>query len=616
MENKTSFPVRKMPIKLKKIEPTKLTPEALQKQMYGIGLHCESTSIENLTTYKAQVLQELHSTGLQTWQISRPENGFSEIAFLNGELGSSDEPYIEGALKLVEAAKGEWVWDDSAAGYQQELTSIQIPAHFDYLMSNRPGFAGRVKKVERSQQLKSVDAIKGLYIDTAYAASSTLSEQINKESVESFYSNVISPLSDKDVKKDYDSHDSRVLFLTLNHVGNNCDGVGVINISYDFHIKNYQRKEKKGGDYHDTSITVLCRGVFYSSLEVLEGDYNAIRASFKNSRCLMNYPRELVPVEVFGERPPAGPEAFVQGVPSALTDTYTDCIILHSPHTEELKAASSAGRQGFALKNTAFPVSGISYVIKAPASDALQAPFAEPIRLVSTDRPALASSFENPVDLRRTVYKADILRHSLEDGSYKYIESGEYYGGCAAEKGEAVKAFVRCPAEEGRGEWSWNENPEPYTKELAAIAVPGNFDYLISSCPDFNGKKVHSSSRRQLPSMEAVRDFFASVARKAISSFSQIDEAALDGYLSNVSMLFNGKGRFSTNQTLFLSLNHRSDQCSGAGAVNCGFDVEIKDCGRGSCHFDVSVSCSIRGVFYTSPDELLRDYELIRHKII
>lgn len=612
MENTDAFPVRKITVKLKKTNPTRLTPEDLQKQMYGIGLKCKDTSIENLAKYKAEVLQDLFTTGLQTCEISKPSNDFSEIAFLNGKLGDSDEPYIDGAMNLVKAADGEWTWDDTAAGYQKELSAIQVPANFDYLMENRVSFAGRVKKVERKEQLKSVDAIKSLYVETASAASTTLSGHINKDSVEAFFSNVISPLGPGDISKDYNCSSSRVLFLTLNHVGDQCDGIGVINASYDIHIKNYTRKEKNGGDYHDTSITVMCRGAFYSSLELLLGDYEALKTAFKDARCLMTYPKEPVPVTVFDALPPAGQEAFVQGIPSALTDTYSDSIILHSPYVENLKSVNSAGSQGFFLKNVILPTSGINYVIKAPASDALGAASTTPIRMINAHQRAMVKTYENPVDLCRTVYKADILRHSLKDGSYEYIESGEYYGDCTEVAGEIETACVRCPAASNKeDQWCWDNSGTGFKTELTAITAPGNFDYLIVNCPNFQGRKAGTSSREQLSSMEAFGEFFVRVSEKAFSNFNPIYKESLEAFLGYVADGFKGEGHFSRNQVLLLPLNHQDDTCDGVGAVNCGFDVDIKDSGRG--HFDVAVSVELRGVFYTNIEDLFRDYDFIKH---
>lgn len=436
MAKKEGFPVRKMHIQLAKANPSKLTVEELKKQLNGMGLMCSHTSIEALTLYKSEVMRTLPSSQLQACEIAKPSNGFSEAAFLNGRLGDSDEPYIDGAMQLEDAATGEWMWDVSGAGYQKELETIQIPAHFDYLMKCRPGFSGQKKTVETKKQLTSVDAIKGLFIETAEAASTTLGKPINKDSIEAFYSNVISPLNESDVSKDYSSSDSRVLILTLNCVdGESCDGVGVINVSWDISIKNYKRKTKKGGDYHDTSISILCRGMFYSDPDVLISDYEIVKNAFKNAQCLMNYPKRPVPVPVFQELPKACQDTFIKGIPSEITENYVDSIILHTPRKAKMEAVTKIDHTGFTLKSCQLPNADISYVIQdAPSDD--ENSYAQEENgaagLLLNAAPLQENDaivFDSPVNLTQTVYKADILRHNISDGSYQFVESGEFYSG-------------------------------------------------------------------------------------------------------------------------------------------------------------------------------------------
>ena len=420
MINESAFPTKKMKLKLKKAEPSRLKVEVLKKQLNDLGLRCEDTSIESLTLYKSQVMQSLPSTKMQVCQIAKPKNGFSEAAFRTGKLGESDAPYIEEALQLENAATGEWIWDVTAAGYQMELTSIQVPAHFDYLMKNRPYFAGLTAEEKVNKQLTSVDAIKGLFIQTAETASSTLGKSLNKDSVEAFYSNVISNLNESDVKSDYERSDSRILFMTLNYneEAEMCDGIGVINVSWNIKIKNYQRKTKNGGDYHDTTIDVFCRGAFYSDPAVLEGDYDAVKSAFKDARCLMQYPKEPIAVSVFETLPPANRESFWSGLPGTVTDTYTDSIILHSPYWKEHHHVLGISAKNCTISAAKPPVSEISYVTDDE--------HAVPLELTDQENVSETLAFQEPVSLKQVVYKAEILRHNLLDGSYQYVESGEY----------------------------------------------------------------------------------------------------------------------------------------------------------------------------------------------
>lgn len=424
MMNESAFPTKKMKLKLKKAEPSRLKVEVLKKQLNDLGLRCEDTSIESLTLYKSQVMRSLPSTKMQACQIAKPENGFSEAAFRAGELGETDAPYIDGALRLVDAATGEWIWDVTAGGYQLELGSIQVPAHFDYLKQNRSSFAGLTAEEKVNKQLTSVDAIKGLFIKTAETASSTLGKPLNKDSVEAFYTNVISTLNDSDVKTDYEKYDSAVLFMTLNYdeAQEECAGIGVINVSWNIKIKNYQRKTKNGGDYHDTTIDVYCRGAFYSNPEVLQGDYDAVKSAFKDTRCLMQYPKEPIAVSVFETLPPANRESFWSGLPGAVTDTYTDSIILHSPYWKEHHHVLGLSAKNWTISAAKPPVSEISYVTDDE--------HAVPLKLTDKENGCETLAFQEPVSLKQVVYKAEILRHSLLDGSYQYVESGEYESSC------------------------------------------------------------------------------------------------------------------------------------------------------------------------------------------
>lgn len=424
MKNKSAFPIKKMKLKLKKTEPSRLEVEELKKQLNDMGLRCKDTSIESLTLYKAQVMQSLPSTKMQACQIAKPKNGFSEAAFRAGELGETDAPYIDGALQLENVATGEWTWDVSAGGYQKQLETIQVPVHFDYLKKNRPTFSGLTAEEKVNRQLTSVDAIKGLFIKTAETASSTLGKPLNKDSVEAFFKNVISTLNDSDVKTDYERSDSSVLFLVLNYNEEmeSCNGIGVINVSWNIKIKNYQRKSKNGGDYHDTTIDVFCRGVFYSDPDALDGDYNAVKSAFKNAHCLMKYPKEPIAVSVFKTLPPADRESFWSGLPGAVTDTYTDSIILHSPYWKEHDHILGLSAKNCTISAAMPPVSEISYVTDDE--------HAVPLELADKEDESKTLAFQEPVSLKQVVYKAEILRHSLLDGSYRYVESGEYESSC------------------------------------------------------------------------------------------------------------------------------------------------------------------------------------------
>lgn len=102
--------------------------------------------MDKLERYKTDVLTEFSDTKLKAIQISQPKNGFSEIAYLNGVYDQPESFYLEEANSLVHAANGEWDWDDTAAGYQLDLGTVQGPANFDFLKQNRETFTGQIVK--------------------------------------------------------------------------------------------------------------------------------------------------------------------------------------------------------------------------------------------------------------------------------------------------------------------------------------------------------------------------------------------------------------------------------------------------------------------------------------
>ena len=192
-----------------------------------------------------------------------------------------------------------------------------------------------------------------MFIQAGKNASKVFSEKINDHSLESFLRNAISGLEIPE--KDYKSHDSRVLMLTLNHdlEKGECDGIGVINISWDIYIKNYKRKTKKGGDYHDTKIGILCRGVFYSDPAVLVGDYNVVKVNMKDELYYLSEPVNDISIKLFNSLPEANQATFKQGIPSAITDEYVDSLI---PYESSFNFENNSEQK---IDLTDFPVSNI-----------------------------------------------------------------------------------------------------------------------------------------------------------------------------------------------------------------------------------------------------------------
>lgn len=437
-ENAVKFPVRRMKIGLKKSKYSILTPDTLKKQMNGIGLRCEETQIQNLLKHKNAVLDAMSFTENQAYSIRGPKNKFSEIAYLNSNGGELDENYILEANTLLKTADGEWDVDDTGLGYQEELSMIQTPVNFDYLMTTE-GFTGQTKTKKEDKECKTVDAIKELYIQTGMTASQLFSENINKYSLEAFFSNAISALEEP--KTNYECSDSRVMLLALEYdpVAKDAKGVAVINISWDIFIENYQRKDKDGGDYHKTKISIKCRGVFYSSLKTLEKDYLAVKNRVKSSICLMKPPVKPVQVPVFAACPEANRETFLMGLPSTVCDTYADSIILHSPELNQAESQTDGKeqrvtlRKGFDSGIGELNLAGVAYQVKVEASNdevTHQTEFLITDKAVSRNNVIINLSAGNNIRAYSLDIPVAVLRYHAESGKFEYVnvKAGYLYG--------------------------------------------------------------------------------------------------------------------------------------------------------------------------------------------
>jgi hypothetical protein len=401
--------------------------------MNSIGLHCPDTEIQNLIRHKNAVLSSLSQTKNMAYSVLGPKNRFSAMAFQNGTIseGELTEQYIVEANSLGTMADGEWEIDDTGLGYQEELTTIQVPVNFMYLKANLPSFTGQIKVHSTQQQCQTVDAIKNLYIQTAMTASGLFAEKINKHSLEAFFSNAISALEAPTA--DYRASDSRVMMLALEYdpATKDAKGIGVINISWDIYIQNYTRKDKNGGDYHDTSISVQCYGVFYSSTDVLDRDYLAVKNRVKSSNCLMLPPEKPIELAVYDELPEANTEAFLSGIPSTICEEYIESVILHSASVNKVASVSPDANQnirllkGFGLNVNTLTPDGVKYLVKAEASaDGIQM---QAEYLITEDDACLkesnmaAEASSDPLDVHTMDIQAAVLRYYTESREFEYV---------------------------------------------------------------------------------------------------------------------------------------------------------------------------------------------------
>lgn len=325
------IPTKAVKIDLQKSEPTKLTVEAIQKQLNNLGLNCAHTDPARLEKYKEEVESSFQDGVNQSFGIAKPAASKDGSRYYKSIYLDADAPY----LGLDESSKSDWSPESSALGYTTELSTVIYPRNFTFLMENRTGFAG-MKSNERVEQNKfdTVEAIKQLFVTVGIEASASLVKGLDKTTLNSIFSNAIAPLNEGNVK-DYDESDSRVIFLVENYdpIKKEANAIGVLGIDWHLTIKDY--KEKKKNPLHDTTLKVSTRSVLYDSIDRLAGDVQFIKSHF-GLDLFGGIPPRTKKLKIFEQLPPANQDTFDQGLPLIAKDDFVDVIILYAPDLDSV----------------------------------------------------------------------------------------------------------------------------------------------------------------------------------------------------------------------------------------------------------------------------------------
>ncbi len=322
------IPQKTIKIDLDAATPTALTPEELKTQLANIGLTCEYTDPAQLKQFIEEVEDRIPNGAIQTYSILKP--------------AAKGEDVLEGLMDdLAVSSVGNWKPSSTAIGYAPELEYIVYQEHFDWLRANRPSFTGTADSENFKQRYDSVESIKTAFANLATTASSALVKGLDKGSIESVFSNAISPLNDAEAK-DYDKKDSRVIFLVENYDPNTkeADGVGVLGVDWHLVIKDYKKKKK--ALQHDTTLDVTARAVLYSSIAAMNADLAAAQAHFKGKSfggrgyLLGGIPAKDTTVKIFDTRPPADADTFRKSLPLVATSQKAEVIVLFAPDLQNI----------------------------------------------------------------------------------------------------------------------------------------------------------------------------------------------------------------------------------------------------------------------------------------
>jgi hypothetical protein len=263
-----------IPLDLQQETPTKLTSPILQQQLMSIGLNCSATNADSLENLITQGFDELSNGSLQSFGIFGGTQVADQSVTAFGTAGTSLNSAVTDAAQPV--ATANWsISQDSP--YSRKLLYIQGWEHFDWLKKNQSTFLGNVSGPNTYIKDEStVDAVKDFYVTAGKEASATLVKGISIETVEATLSRIIDPLSNLD---DYHLADSRVLFLVDNYdpAKQQCDGFGVLTISYDLTITNYKNKKEQ---HHTVTLILKSWSVLYSDLQTFDDDYNSAKSHF------------------------------------------------------------------------------------------------------------------------------------------------------------------------------------------------------------------------------------------------------------------------------------------------------------------------------------------------
>lgn len=422
-----SIPRKKIPISLKSATPTPLTVTALKKQLTDIGLTCPAADESKLEQYISSVKAQLPTGVIQAYAIFKPAAHPAARAF--------------GLVTNVESSStGNWEPDSTGLGYGPTLEYIQYQAHFDWLKANRTSFTGiEDNPPQYHAKYDTVAAVKQLFINVGTDASATLVKGIDKLAIESVLSNAIAPLSDPNASN-YDSSDSRVIFLVENYntETQEADAVGLVTIEWHLVIKDY--KEKKKNPQHETWLTVKSRSVLYSSIADMEADYTAAYTHFKqNSFAALaaNAIPRLSKVTIFNALPPATADTFRQSLLKKSTTSALDAIVLYAPNLQNVGSidnTNSATTTTYSSSVTSGFTFSTSQTISAEASfeasaEVVKVGFKIGLSISFTEQWSSSQttefSFSVPGGKKAFTYQgyllSRILRYDASSGTYTYL---------------------------------------------------------------------------------------------------------------------------------------------------------------------------------------------------
>lgn len=334
------IPIKKIPINLTKDTPSKVTAEELKEELNAIGLRCKETRIEKLEKYIEETVSTFGNGNTQGFGIFKYNPPDVAEFYEKGYTSKS----IAELAPLTETIHSNWKPTD-ACPYMTDLAVVGNSKHFDYLLDNYSGFAGKKSSQQYKKNDTTVDAVKKQFTSIALNISSTLVDDLDKDQMEAVFNKTIAPVDPSSTNYDSDTQSRNILLVKgYNESKKECDAIGVINVEYRLQISDYKEKKDTHKSY---TLDVAVRTSLYTDTSKLEAEVTYLQNIFKNTMFFDAGIPFNPEVKIYDSLPPEVKDTFIHSLPMEQTkNNIISCMVLYAPDLENIGCIDNTNSEG------------------------------------------------------------------------------------------------------------------------------------------------------------------------------------------------------------------------------------------------------------------------------
>ncbi len=432
------IPLSTIPIQLKKDTPSKVTPEALQKELNAIGLTCQHTTVENLKKYIDETVSRFPSGNIQGYGVFQ-----YDIKSMQQRAMSGKPVYdLSEIVKPLTNIHSNWQ-PSGTSDYSDLLSTVGYPDNFDLLLANYKGFAGQKSSNTYQANDSTVEAIKAQFVKIADNISSVLVSDIDHEDLQPMFVNIIRPESEQST--DYDNTVNRNIYLIkgVSPDHRSCEGIGVLNVLYRLRIKNYKEKKSRHQSYQ---LDVTVRASLYEGergLKELKSEVDFVKSCFKRSLFMSGGIPLTAEVTVYDSLPEPSRDVYIHSLPLQQTNNdYLNAIVFYEPDLEGIGCMDNTGSDAQAQYSKTI-TSGFSFTLsekicvgakfcadvllaKAEFNINLEISFTEQWNSTQSE----TISFTVPKNSKAYLYRGNLscalMKYDIKKQTYSYTEKGRF----------------------------------------------------------------------------------------------------------------------------------------------------------------------------------------------